>query len=161
MLDYSVAMLGNPLHEDDPKKAYAFLQTRGTLSIDEIADHMVKHGCTYDRADIVAIITKLVNCSKELLLDSYRISLGDLGQLFLSCKSTGADTLKEFTTSNITSIKVNFAPSKQFENMVASVLLHKVPSRKAVAAALEAQLNGLTVADWSADVDGNEGNAEP
>jgi len=151
MLDYSVAMLRNPLHEDDPKKAYAFLQTRGTLTIDEIADHMVKHGCSYDRADIVAILTKLVGCSKELLLDSYRLSLGDLGQLYLSCKSRGAIGLKEFSIDNITSINVNFAPSKQFENMISNVSMHKVPSRKAVAAALEAQLNGLTVADWSDD----------
>ena len=77
MLDYSVALLANPAHEGDPKKAYAYLQSRGTLSISEIADHMVKHGCNYDRADIVAIITKLVSCIKELMEDSYRISLGD------------------------------------------------------------------------------------
>ena len=156
MLDYSVAMLRNPLHENDPKKAYAFLQSRGTLSIGEIADHMVSHGCNYDRADVVAIITKLVGCCKELLLDSYRISLGDLGQLYLSCKCRGAISLKAFTADNITSINVKFAPSKQFENLAANVSLHKVPSRKAVAAALEAQLDGLTTADWSEDEEEEE-----
>ena len=85
MLDYSVAMLRNPLHENDPQKAYAFLQTRATLSIDEIADHMVTHGCQYDRGDIIAILIKLVSCSKELMLDGYRIQFGDLGQFYLSC----------------------------------------------------------------------------
>ena len=38
MLDYSVAMLANPAHEGDPKKAYAYLQSRGTLSIDELTE---------------------------------------------------------------------------------------------------------------------------
>lgn len=158
MLDYSVALLGNPLHDDDPKKAYAFLQTRATLSIDEIADHMVSHGCQYDRGDIIAILAKLVNCSKELMLDGYRIQFGDLGQFYLSCKSIGAASLKLFTRDNIRSINVNFAPSKQFEGLVNSASLHKVPTRKAVAAALEAQLNGETTADWSADEDENGGN---
>ncbi|MBR1800813.1 MAG: DNA-binding protein [Bacteroidaceae bacterium] len=164
MLDYSVAMLGNPQHEEDPKKAFAFLQTRGMLSISEMADHMVKHGCNYDRADIVAIITKLVSCAKELMLDSYRIQLGDLGQFFLSCKSKGAVSLKEFTENNIQEIRVNFTPSRQFENLRAEVSLHKVPSRKAAAAVLAAQLEGQTTADWTPkpeDGEGGEGNDEP
>ena len=159
MLDYSVALLANPAHEGDPKKAYAFLQSRGTLSISEIADHMVKHGCNYDRADIVAIVTKLVGCIKELMEDSYRISLGDLGQLYLSCKSIGAASLKAFTEDNIQEINVNFVPSKQFENLRSDVSMHKVPSRAAQAAALEAQLEGLTTADWTPK-DGGEGEEE-
>ena len=161
MLDYSVAMLANPAHEGDPKKAYAYLQSRGTLSIDELADHMVNHGCNYDRGDVVAILIKLVSCSKELMLDGYRIQFGDLGQLYLSCKSTGAVSLKAFTRDNITSINVNFSPSKQFEDMVSRTSLHKVPSRKAVAATLEAQLAGLTTADWTPTADDDEEEEEP
>ena len=75
MIDYAVAMLKNPAHPDEPQKAYAFLQSRATLTIEEIADHMVSHGCNYDRGDIIAILIKLVSCSKELMLDGYRIEL--------------------------------------------------------------------------------------
>lgn len=67
MLDYSVALLANPMKPEEPKKAYAYLQKRSTLNIDEIADHMVSHGCQYDRGDIIAIIIKLVSCTKELM----------------------------------------------------------------------------------------------
>ena len=161
MLDYSVALLANPMHEGDPKKAYAFLQSRGTLAIDEIADHMVSHGCSYDRGDIIAILIKLVSCSKELMLDGYRIRLGDLGLLYLSCKSTGAVSLKDFTRANIQSINVNFSPSKQFEGLLNSASLHKVPSRRAAQAALEAQLEGLTTADWTPTGDEGEEEEEP
>lgn len=151
MIDYAVTLMANPLHEDDPKKAYAFLQSRATLSIDEIADHMVAHGCQYDRGDIIAIIVKLVNCTKELMLDGYRISLGDLGMLYLSCRSRGAVSLEKFTTENIREIRANFRASKQFAGLVQSVSLHRVPTRKAVAAALAAETAGQTAADWSSD----------
>ena len=163
MLDYSVALLVNPAHEGDPKKAYAFLQSRGTLAIDEIADHMVAYGCSYDRGDIIAILVKLVSCSKELMLDGYRIELGDLGKLFLSCQSEGAPSKEKFTRANIKCINVNFSSSKQFDDLLQHVSLHKAPTRKAVAAALEAELQGLTTADWSADPeDGDDGgNDEP
>jgi len=159
MIDYAVTLMGNPLHEDDPKKAYAFLQSRGTLSIDEVADHMVAHGCQYDRGDIVAIIIKLVGCAKELMLDGYRIQLGDLGRFYLSCQSIGAATLEDFTRANIRAINVNFKSSKQFADLVQRVSLHRVPTRKAVAATLEAQTEGRTSADWSADdTSGGGGN---
>lgn len=157
MLDYSVALLVNPAHEGDPKKAYAFLQSRGTLAIDEIADHMVAHGCSYDRGDIIAILVKLVSCSKELMLDGYRIELGDLGKLFLSCQSEGAPSKEKFTRANIKCINVNFSSSKQFDDLLQHVSLHKAPTRKAVAAALEAELQGMTTADWSADPEDGEG----
>ena len=143
-------MLKNPAHPEEPKKAFAFLQSRSTLTIDEIADHMVSHGCNYDRGDIIAILVKLVSCAKELMLDGYRIQLGDLGKLYLTCKSEGVQEKEKFTRANIKSIDVNFLSSKQFADMIQKVSLHKVPTRKAVAAAFEAELAGNTTADWSA-----------
>ena len=151
MIDYAIAMLSNI--RTGEKKAYAFLQSRGTLSIDEIADHLVSHGCNYDRGDVIAIITKLVNCSKELMLDGYRIELGDLGKLYLTCQSEGAVSKEKFTRANIKSINVKFSASKLYDDLLQRVSLHNAPTRKASAAALEAELSGLTTADWSADDD--------
>ncbi len=151
MIDYAVTMMSNPMRPEDPRKAYAFLQSRATLSIDEIADHMVNHGCNYDRGDVIAILVKLVSCAKELMLDGYRIELGDLGKLYLTCQSEGAVDKEKFTRANIKAINVNFTSSKQFTDLIQKVSLHKVPTLKAVAAALEAELAGQTSADWSAD----------
>lgn len=149
MIDYAVALMANPMKPEEGKKAYAFLQSRGTLSITEIADHMVSHGCNYDRGDIIAILVKLVNCSKELMLDGYRIELGDLGKLYLTCQSEGAESKEAFTRANIKAINVNFSASKLYADLVQKVSLHKVPTRKAVAATLEAEMNGQTTADWT------------
>ena len=154
MIDYAVAMIKNI--RTGESKAYAFLQSRSTLRIEEIADHMVSHGCNYDKGDIIAIISKLVNCSKELMLDGYRIELGDLGKLYLSCQSEGAADKEKFTRANIKAINVNFSPSKQFADMVQRVSLHKVPTRKAVAATLAAENEGKTTADWTPEVEEDE-----
>ena len=156
MIDYAVALMANPMKPDEAKKAYAFLQTRGTLSIDEIADHMVSHGCNYDRGDIIAILVKLVSCSKELMLDGYRIQLGDLGKLYLTCQSDGAKSKEDFTRANIKAINVNFSASKLYSDMIQKVSLHKVPTRKAVAATLEAELAGQTSATWTPEEDEEE-----
>ena len=144
----------NPLKKDEPAKAYAFLQSRDTLTIDEIADHMVAHGCSYDRGDIIAILVKLVGCSKELMLDGYRIQLGDLGKFYLTCQSRGASSLELFTTENIKAINVNFSASKQFADLLQRVSLHRVPTRKAVAATLQAQTEGQTSAEWGDEEEG-------
>ena len=149
MIDYAVVLMANPMKPEEGKKAYAFLQSRGKLKIDEIADHMVSHGCQYDRGDIIAILVKLVSCSKELMLDGYRIQLGDLGNFYLTVKSEGAESKEKFTIANIKAMKTNFDASKQFSDLIQRVSLHRVPTRKAVAATLEAETNGETTADWS------------
>ena len=155
MIDYAVALLKNI--RTGESKAYAFLQSRGTLTIDDIADHMVAHGCNYDRGDIIAILAKLVSCSKELMLDGYRLQMGDLGKLYLTCQSEGAVSKDKFTRANIKAINVNFRSSVHYADLLQKVSLHKVPTRKAVAATLEAQTNGDTTADWGdeADIEGD------
>ena len=154
MIDYAVTLMANPMDENEPKKAYAFLQSRATLSIDEIADHMVAHGCQYDRGDIIAILVKLVGCSKELMLDGYRIQLGDLGRFYLTCQSTGASSLEKFTRDNIRAINVQFSASKKFADLLQKVSLHRAPTRKAAAATLQAQIEGKTNASWNNEEEG-------
>lgn len=147
MLDYSVTLLPNPSNPEEAKKAYAYIQSRSQFGIDEIADHMVSHGCNYDRADIVAIIIKLVSCMRELLSDGYRIQLGDLGNFHLTCNSEGATSLKNFSRDNIKGINVRFKPSKRFNVQLSNISLHKVPTRAFAAAALELQLSGASIED--------------
>lgn len=36
-IQYSIAMMGNPKHEDAPKKDYAVLQQTGNIGIGELA----------------------------------------------------------------------------------------------------------------------------
>lgn len=152
-LDYSVTMLRNPMNENDPAKAYAYLQSRGSYNIDELADLLVDRGSNYDRGDAYAIIVKLSRYVRDILLDGYTVDLGDLGRFRLTCSSKGAATKRSFTADNITAINVKFKPSSKFDGLLSNVSLHKVPTRKSIQATLEREMDE----DGSAavDVDGD------
>ena len=80
-INYSIAMLGNPIDEDAPKKAYAKSQYTNILTLDKFAGHIASHGSKYNRADIYAVLMQTVDCMREMLLEGKRIEMGDLGNL--------------------------------------------------------------------------------
>ena len=79
MINCSIVMRPNPLKKEEPKKAYACVQTSKKMNINQFAEHISSHGCVYSRADIAAILTMAVDCMRENLLDGVLIKLGDLG----------------------------------------------------------------------------------
>ena len=76
-INYSIAMLGNPIDEDAPKKAYAKSQYTNILTLDKFAGHIASHGSKYNRADIYAVLMQTVDCMREMLLEGKRIEMGD------------------------------------------------------------------------------------
>ena len=58
-INYSIAMLGTPIDEDAPKKAYAKSQYTNILTLDKFAGHIASHGSKYNRADIYAVLKSL------------------------------------------------------------------------------------------------------
>ena len=160
-IQYSVGMQPNPLHEDDPKKAYANLQLTGVVSINELADHITEHNSVYSKGTIVGILTELSVCLRELILQGYKIDLGDIGTFAPTIGSKGAVTIKEFTQANIIKMGVNFKPGYALQDLLRDAEFEQTTSRAAQAAALKAQKEGLTTADWTPETDDDEGNDEP
>ena len=162
MIPYSIVMRGNPQHEEDPKKAYATNQIVEVLSLEKFAEHISSHGSKYDEADITAVAILITNCLVESLLDGKKVKLGKLGDFSISLTSKGAVTAKEFTAENITGINLIFSPGSAFEDLVKKATFTPVATRAAQAAALAAQKEGLTTADWTPESDDEgEGNDEP
>ena len=161
-IKYSVAMRPNPLHEDDPKKAYATLQTNGTVNLEELSEHIRKHGCVYSEGTILGVLKDMVTCAREALLEGNYVELGGLGKLKLTISSKGAVSLEEFTEDNIQSLNVNFEPGKGLQwDIKKDVDFEFTISRRAQAAAKAAAKEGKTTADWTPETDGEEGNDEP
>ena len=48
MINYSIAMLGNPAKKQDPKKAYGVAQYTEKMTLAEFSEHISSHGSTYD-----------------------------------------------------------------------------------------------------------------
>ena len=170
MIPYSSVMRGNPQHEEDPKKAYATNQVVEVLPLEKFAEHISSHGSKYDEADITAVAILITNCLVENLLEGKKVKLGKLGDFGISLTSKGAVTAKEFTAENITGVNLVFTPGPAFDNLIKKAVFTPVATRAAQAAALAAQKEGQTTADWTpkpeegegeGSGEGSEGNDEP
>ena len=45
MINCSIVMRPNPLKKEEPKKAYACVQTSKKMNINQFAEHISSHGC--------------------------------------------------------------------------------------------------------------------
>ncbi|MBR1681969.1 MAG: DNA-binding protein [Bacteroidaceae bacterium] len=149
MIPYSIVMRQNPAHPDEPKKAYATAQVIEVLTLQKFAEHISSHGAKYAEEDITAVAILLTKCLVEQLLEGKKVQLGKLGEFSVSLSSEGAPTAKAFTAENIKSVNLIYNPGSAFEDLIKKASFAPVATRAAQAAALKAQKEGLTTADWT------------
>ena len=148
------------LVKTEKQNAFAISQYTDVMTIEKFAKHITSHGSVYSRADISAILYMAVDCMREMLLEGKKIRLGDLGDFSLLLGSKGAETADKFTAQNITQVKVQWEPGKEFKNLLDDADFNLVASRSAQAAVLKAIKEGKTNVDLNApiDPDGGDGN---
>ena len=156
-IKYSTCMRPNPLKAEEAPKAYATLQSNGTVNLEELSEHIRKHGSVYSEGTILGVLKDMVTCAREALLEGNYVELGSLGKLKVTIKSEGAKSLDSFTDENIKALNVNFEPGKGLQwNIREDVDFEFTISRKAQDAAKAAAKAGQTNADWGEG--GNGGN---
>ena len=111
-IQYSVTMRPNPIHEGDPMKAYANIQLAGHYSTEDLCEHVISHNSTFSEGTVSGILTDMVKCIRELLLQGYSVQVGSLGRLEPSIKSTGAVSIEKFSEDNIDELNLIFTHSK-------------------------------------------------
>jgi hypothetical protein len=84
------------------------------------------------------------------------VDLGKLGTFRTTISSVGAKTKDEFTEANIKRLNVNFETSAYLEERLTEATFEVTSSRKAQAAALKAEKEGKTTADWTPEVEEDE-----
>ena len=148
------------LVKTEKQNAFAISQYTDVMTIEKFAKHITSHGSVYSRADISAILYMAVDCMREMLLEGKKIRLGDLGDFSLLLGSKGAESADKFTAQNITQVKVQWEPGKEFKNLLDDAEFNLVASRSAQAAVLKAIKEGKTNVDLNApiDPDGGDGN---
>ena len=168
-IKYSVAMMQNPAHPEEPQKAYANIQLNGTVSLGQLAQHIREHGSPYTRDVVIGVITAIVDHTREFLKQGYKVDLGDLGSFVPGLSSEGAQAgtdgdgkpktaLQMFTADNIKEVNINYGMTSFFTGLRKEAIFEKVTSRKAQKASLSAQLAGEESATWSTgDAEGGEG----
>lgn len=71
-------------------KTYARFIHLETLSTNKFASHIHSHGSSFDRATINGVLMAACDCLVELVKESKKVQLGDLGTFYLSTESEGA-----------------------------------------------------------------------
>ena len=147
-LNYSIAMMGNPMNLEEAKKAYAKAQVSQELSLKALAKR-VSSQTTASRADVTAVIIATVENMIDGLRAGEQVDFGDLGKIRLQITSRGAETAEKFSAANITGVNIQFIPGEDLKNIFAGMEFSPVPTRAATRAVLKAQKAGQTTVDIS------------
>ncbi len=149
MINYSLVKRYSKVGDKtSPMMSYARAQMTRTMTLDEFAEHISNHGSVYSKGDIYAILIMAVDCLREQLLSGMRVSLGDLGEFYLSIQGKGA---AEGTTYNpavlVKNLRVIWVPGDEFENLVQDAEYNHVPTLKDKRKLLKAKKEGSTTVD--------------
>ena len=132
-IQYSVSLLKNPVK--GTTKAYGNLQLTGVVTINELADHMAEHNTVFSKGTIVGVLSDLGSCLRELILQGYKIKLGDIGSFEPTIRTHGEPKVEDFTAADITDMKVLFELGKDFDNLMRDAEFEKTSTRAAQAKA--------------------------
>ena len=81
-----------------------------TIETDELASIMQRN-CTLKRADILAVISELIETMQDQLQNSKRVKLNGFGSFKIGIKGEGADSAADFSVSkNVKGLHVLFMP---------------------------------------------------
>ena len=132
-----------PGYPEEGNKTFPAAQYAQNLSMNDMAKHMASHGSKYNKGDIIAVATQLVDCIREQLLLGNRVNLGDLGTFYVSLKADSADNAEEFTTALLKDVNVRWAPSPLFKSLKNEATFTYVGSRESQAEARKAEKETL------------------
>lgn len=89
-------------------KYYARAVATETYSLDKLAEHMASHNTPYSKGIVRGVLTDMVSCIKELVLDGKQVKIDDLAIFKLSIVSAPALTQAKWTpATNIRGYKLN------------------------------------------------------
>ena len=89
-------------------KYFAYPVIEETINLDALAGHMANHNTPYSKGAIKGMLTDMVSCIKELLLEGKNVKIADLAIFSLGIKNNGGSNNAEtFSVSkNIKGVKL-------------------------------------------------------
>ena len=88
-------------------KYFAYPVIEETINLDALAEHMANHNTPFSKGAIKGMLTDMVNCIKELLLEGKNVKIEDLAIFSLGIKNRGgANSASDFSvTQHIKGVK--------------------------------------------------------
>ena len=90
-------------------KWFAYPVIEETINLDALAEHMSNHNTPYSEGVIKGLLTDMISCIKELLLEGKNVKIDDLAIFSLGIKNSkgGSNTEEDFSvTKNINGVKL-------------------------------------------------------
>ena len=140
------------------QKTYGKIIYRKTLTLDDMAEHIMKHGSVYTEDVVIGVITKLKSCMQEMLADGHKVKLDGIGTLYPTLTSAGVDNAKDFSaTENVTRIGIAFLADQSRRSMYKARSMREAVS---LSTSVYSELTGEETAENGNTESGNNGGTE-
>ena len=150
------------------QKTYGKIIYRKTLTLDDMAEHIMKHGymaehimkhgSVYTEDVVIGVITKMKNCMQEMLADGHKVKLDGIGTLYPTLTSAGVDNAKDFSaTENVTRIGIAFLADQSRKSMYKARSMREAVN---LSTSVYSELTGEDNSESGNTESGNNGNTE-
>ncbi|MBO5058155.1 MAG: DNA-binding protein [Prevotella sp.] len=136
-LKFQLVKLRNPKVEGEKLWYGQVRHENPIMELDDLAKHMSEHNSPYSKGLIRGILTDMVSCIKEKVLEGFKVKINDLAIFSLKVKSKGEADAKEWTVQkNITNVHLNARATGEFtiDNLKGATLIespdYKSPRRE-------------------------------
>lgn len=100
-------------NSENYKKWYARAKHTETVSFEELIEHMTSHNIGFPRGIVQGVMMSFVDCLLELVAESKKVQLGDLGTFYLNISSKPAEKYEDFNANeNIEGCGLRFIASQ-------------------------------------------------
>ena len=100
------------------QKTYGKIIYRKTVNLDDMAEHIMKHGSVYTEDVVIGVITKLKSCMQEMLADGHKVKLDGIGTLYPTLTSEGVEDAKDYSPSeNVARVGIAFLADQSRKSM--------------------------------------------
>lgn len=116
---------GRPGHPEVPVKYYPSLQSKGRVTLHELAEE-ASDMSTLTTADMAAAIEALLILIPEHLAQGEVVELGDFGNIWLRFSAEGVDDPKKVSGKQITTLIPRLMAGKRFLEVLAQAEFKKL-----------------------------------
>lgn len=132
-VNYSVSPRINPQDKEAAPKYYAKMQASGSVDFDTLAQE-ISYATTLTDGDVSNVLRALVTQLKKHLADGKIVKLDGFGSFQFQISGKGAVTEKDYRTSLIQKVRIQFKPGRLIREVLnlSTLSFQKVKPRKAV-----------------------------
>lgn len=123
------------------KKAAAYLVEKEEYTLEMLAAE-IANSTTATATDVMAVVAAFVDFSMRHLAEGHRVSLGALGKLFPTLKTTPTQYLEDVDKS-IKAMKARFTPSEQLVALLSQATFTMVAPKSGQDEALETKKEAI------------------